>query len=297
MQDEPILALQKNATVGWPWSCFPAFWAPQECKFMRTWIIGDIQGCFRSLSQLLIQCEFRPDRDRLWLTGDLVNRGPRSLETLEWIYAHRDQCTAVLGNHDIHLLMRAEGLRAAKGRDTLDEILAAPERETWLDWLRRCPMLHVEGDSLMVHAGLLPKWSIQEALLRAQRVEHGLRGDYFHSLLSSIANKKIDHSAGFWGEEVETVSIMTRIRMLDESETPRFGYSGSPESAPAGYSSWFERPHQRPCESRVFFGHWAALGYRQFQGGVALDSGCVWKNQLTAYCMEDDRVCQQEYCD
>ena len=278
----------------------PLFLAPSRAggpERMRTWIIGDIQGCFETFMALLEQCQFRPDCDRLWLAGDIVNRGPGSLETLAWVYQHREVCTVVLGNHDLHLLMCGEGLRSPKPSDTIRPILEAPNRRLWLDWLRHQPLLHVEDDKLMVHAGLLPAWSLEDALHRAQTVQAALLSDEYLDFLTAMSAQENGLGNEKWALALDTVAVMTRIRMLDSSQEPDFSYKGAPENAPSEYRPWFDSPQQRDDLSRIFFGHWAALGHRVFPGYVALDSGCVWKKKLTAFCLEDSKTCQQAYCE
>jgi len=264
---------------------------------MSTWVIGDVQACFESLLRLLERCDFDETQDRLWFVGDLVNRGPHSAKTLKWIYQRRDICTTVLGNHDLHLLMRAAKVRGTKPRDTLEDVIDAPECDEWLDWLRHCPMLHVEDEFVLVHAGLLPTWSLSEAKRRARGIEQALQGDEYHNFLSALSAGESLKPEATWAEEIESAGIMTRMRMLDATGRPHFDYSGPPESGPEGYSAWFDFPHARKEGRRVLFGHWAALGYRADPGFVALDSGCVWGNCLTAFCLDDSRVVQQEYCE
>jgi bis(5'-nucleosyl)-tetraphosphatase (symmetrical) len=269
---------------------------------MSTWVIGDVQACFESLMRLLDKCAFDSSRDRLWFVGDLVNRGPHSAKTLAWVYQHRSVCKTVLGNHEFHLLMRACGARSEKSGDTLSDILQAKAGEEWLHWLRHRPILYTLDSLVLVHAGLSPKWSLAEAERRARAVEAALKSDDHASFLRALSRAKksgprAERDKVQWAEEIETVGIMTRMRMLDSSGKPRFDYSGPPESAPDGYRPWFEFPHQRGSNTRVFFGHWAALGLRIDPHFVALDSACVWGKRLTAFCLEDSKVVQQEYCD
>ena len=246
---------------------------------------------------LLQKCEFEPLTDRLWFAGDLVNRGPRSLDTLAWIYEHRACSTSVLGNHDLHLLMCSEGVRSLKPTDTLGEVLQSECWPQWSNWLRHCPLLHHEDGNLMVHAGLLPTWSLSDAVSRASHVENALTSTEYREFLAALSQKAPAPVQAKWSDAAETVGIMTRMRMLDKNGNPEFSFKSEPETAPAEYTPWFAEPHARDADLRVFFGHWAALGYRDMKEYIALDSGCVWKNKLTAYCLDDSKICQQEYCE
>lgn len=251
---------------------------------MSTWAIGDVQGCFDSLQALLAHLGWRPGGDDLWFVGDLVNRGPKSLETLRW--ARKHDVTAVLGNHDLHLLARAEGKRRAGKGDTLDPILQAKGREKLLGWLRGRPLLHETDDTVLVHAGIPPRWSLGKARRRARAAEERLRSD---------------GAAAFFGDpppaperDVRTVAGLTRMRYVDGDGRPLFEFKGPPHLAPEGHHPWFE--HARP-DKRLVFGHWAALGLRVHEGLVGLDTGCVWGHHLTAVNLDTGEVVQQRAID
>ena len=257
---------------------------------MATWAIGDVHGCFRTLQALLGRMELDVRRDRLWMVGDLVNRGPCSLETLRWARTldaeMGDRFQVVLGNHDLHLIARHLGVAGARPRDTLEEALKAADATELADWLRRRPFVHVERvagrDYVLVHAGLRPAWSREDVNKAARRLERKLRGPKAKSLLCRRNNKSL--------------AAFTRMRMLDGKGRPH-DYSGPLEGAPPGLRPWFDvAPRSCPDHTAVV-GHWAALGLRLRPDLIALDSGCVWGAGLTAIRLEDRRVLQKKVID
>ena len=262
---------------------------------MATYAIGDIQGCFDTLRALLARCGFDPRADRAWLAGDLVNRGPRSLEVLRWARALGERAVCVLGNHDIHLLARWAGVSGPKPRDTLEPVLTASDAAELISWLRARPLVYREGDFAMVHAGLHPRWDLDAAGALAAEVEAALRGDGWREVLA------VDHgSAATWrpdlrgAERLRSVAeVLTRIRTCGDDGTPCSAFSGPPEQAPPGCHPWYSHPLRGELGATVIFGHWAALGYRRLPGYVALDSGCVWGGALTAVRLDDGAVFQQ----
>lgn len=256
---------------------------------MSTYAIGDLQGCYQTFLSLLDRIRYDPAVDRLWFAGDLVNRGPDSLGVLRWIYAHRDSVRVVLGNHDLHLLARALGCDGRRRRDTVEDILAAPDREQLIHWLRRQPLFFREGRWAMVHAGLLPGWTLEEAEARSKRVEKVLASENAPRLLLRQATNMTRKEA----ELRETLAVMTRVRMLARDGSPRFAHKGPPEGGPPGQVAWFAAKSQRSSQTTVLFGHWAALGHRALHGAVGLDSGCVWGQLLTAYRLEDRQSFQE----
>ncbi len=258
---------------------------------MATYAIGDLQGCFDTFQRLLERIGFEPERDEIWLAGDLVNRGPDSLSVLRWVKKHDKCCRVVLGNHDLHLLARARGLEGRRRRDTLEEVLQADDRDDLIEWLRRQPLLQRAGNRVMVHAGLLPGWTLDDAERRAQNAQKFLQGDRLDRLLRRTSpDRPMDTELA---EVRETVAVMTRVRMLAMDGSPRFAHKGPPEGAPPGQQAWYAARHRREADAVVMFGHWAALGYRATNGALALDSGCVWGQTLTAVRLEDDEVFQQ----
>lgn len=258
---------------------------------MATYAIGDVQGCFATLMRLIERLPLDPDRDRLWLAGDLVNRGPRSLEVLRWARAQGERLIAVLGNHDLHLLARAEGLVPAKDGDTLDAVLAAPDRDQLLGWLCRRPLCHVEDDRVLVHAGLRPDWSVADARTAAAGVESVLRGEREHrrGLLAAIA-------AGDADPRANAARVLTRIRLCTTEGELRPG-SGPPSEAPTGCVPWFRVPGRCSTDATIIFAHWSALGLLCEPTLLGLDTGCVWGGALSAVRLEDRQVYQEPHAD
>jgi bis(5'-nucleosyl)-tetraphosphatase (symmetrical) len=261
---------------------------------MSTYAIGDIQGCHRSLTALLDAIAFRPEEDRLRLVGDLVNRGPESLEVLRWAKGLGEPHVSVLGNHDLHLLARGWGRASAKRLDTLDAILEAPDRGDLLEWLRHRPLLHREGPFLVVHAGLHPAWGVEEAEALARETEAVLRGPRGADLVGSLypLEDAIDWDPGRTGlERARTVlAILTRIRVVTPGGRVLLDEKGPPEASAAEAVPWFEAPNPRDPGTTVIFGHWSALGLAERPGAVGLDTGCVWGGSLTALRLEDRHV-------
>ncbi|MGE4109270.1 MAG: symmetrical bis(5'-nucleosyl)-tetraphosphatase [Burkholderiales bacterium] len=262
---------------------------------MATYAIGDIQGCYDQMRRLLDTAGFDSLHDHLWLVGDLVNRGPQSLEVLRYLRGLGDRVVAVLGNHDLHLLVVAAGVRKPHRDDTLDALLAAPDREELLDWLRRQRLMHAGEGYAMVHAGLLPQWSIAQALALAHEVEAALQGpDYGEFLRHMYGNTPAQ-----WHEELAgydrlrvIVNAMTRLRLCTSDGAMEFTHKTGLDGAPAGYFPWFDVPARASSETPVVFGHWAALGLKLRRDILGLDSGCVWGRRLTAVRLEDRCVFQ-----
>jgi bis(5'-nucleosyl)-tetraphosphatase (symmetrical) len=257
---------------------------------VATYAIGDIQGCFGALQRLLDAIGFTPGRDRLWLVGDLVNRGPRSLEVLRWCRAHDASVTAVLGNHDLHLLAIAHGVRKAKRLDALAPVLAAPDRDELIDWLRRRPLMHVDGRLAMVHAGLHPSWTVVRAAALAREVEAALRGDDPTPALAALYRKGDPQ----WSEDARgddrlraIAATLTRMRVCRADGFADFGFSAAPSALARGYLPWFEVPGRRSRSHTIIVGHWSTLGLLIEPGVIALDTGCAWGRSLTAICLED----------
>jgi len=262
---------------------------------MATYAIGDIQGCFRTFRELLKHIEFKESRDRLWLAGDLVNRGPSSLKTLRWCRERSDVVESVLGNHDLQLLSLAAGIGKTRPRDTLDAVLRAHDRDELIEWLRARPVMLCEGDWTMVHAGLLPGWTLVEARKRAAELEALLRADDWARRLGRLrAARKADWRDSLRGPiRLRALSdVFTRLRLVDQDGRPDYGFSGPPERAPSGLVPWFESKEHRRSK-KIVFGHWAAQGLCIKRGVYGLDSGCVWGGPLTALRLEDEKVFQQ----
>lgn len=262
---------------------------------MATYAIGDIQGCFAAFRELLTAIAFDPAKDRLWLTGDLVNRGEDSIGTLRWCMEHDDHIVAILGNHDLHLLAVAEGFVPPHRNDTLAEILDAPDRAEVLDWLRRRPMLHREGDWLMVHAGLLPEWTPELAEALARELETVLRGpghlDFLEHMYGNEPRRWDSRLSG--QDRLRLIAnAMTRLRYLHPDGDMEFQHKCGPADAPAGLIPWYEMPGRRSASVKVLFGHWSTLGLYARPDVVALDTGCLWGGRLSAIRLEDARVFQ-----
>jgi len=255
--------------------------------------IGDIQGCKASLDRLLATIAFSPQHDSLWLTGDLVNRGPRSLDVLRW--AKELGVTTVLGNHDLHLLARVAGAAAEKKRDTLDDVLHAPDRDELIDWLRARPIAHVAETEILIHAGLHPAWSVAEVKAYAAELEHELRGIHWRAFMVKTAGG----AAPAWDAKLTgsdrwraLLSYFVRARMLDGDGRIVAGYDGPPKGAPAGTTPWFAMPSLKWSTHAAVFGHWAALGLDLGTHHLGLDTGCVWGKALTAIRLDDRTVYQ-----
>ena len=264
---------------------------------MSTYAIGDIQGCYDALRRLLEELKFDPARDALWLVGDLVNRGPQSLETLRFVRDLGAAAITVLGNHDLHLLVVAAGVRKPHRGDTLDALLRAPDRDELLDWLRKQKMMHADAGYAMVHAGLLPQWSIERALALAREAEAALQGegygDLLHNMYGNEPARWRDDLTGYDRLRV-IINAMTRLRLCDAQGRMEFGHKTAPSDGPAGYMPWFEVPHRASAGTPVICGHWAALGLSLSADVLAIDTGCVWGRTLTALRLEDRRVA---HCD
>ncbi len=262
---------------------------------MATYAIGDLQGCFEPLERLLGRIAFDPARDRLWFVGDLVNRGPRSLECLRFVKSLGEAAVSVLGNHDLHLLCVGEGVEEPKQRDTLQPILDAPDRDALLAWLRRRPLLHAEGGFALVHAGLLPEWTVERARELAAEVERWLGGPDYRDLLARMyGDEPARWSDGLRGVERARVVInaLTRLRMCDAAGAMVLRYKGEPGEACGGWTPWFDVPGRASAGHSVVFGHWSALGLLVRPRLLGLDSGCVWGRGLTAIRLEDRALFQ-----
>lgn len=265
---------------------------------MSIYAIGDIQGCYDPLRRLLDHVNFDSARDRLWFVGDLVNRGPQSLEVLRFVRALGEAATVVLGNHDLHLVMQADGYGKANDEDTLSAVLAAPDRGELIAWLRDCPLFHVDGEFAMVHAGLLPQWSVEQAQRLSDEVHAALVAPDYCEFLARMWGSEptgwSDDLAG-WDRLRVIVNAMTRMRFCRADGSMELRAPGSkapPERGPAGCMPWFDVPGRASADHTIVCGHWSALGFRQAPNLLALDSGCLWGGSLTAVRLEDRRVFQ-----
>ena len=241
---------------------------------MATYVVGDVQGCFITLERLLARIDFDASQDRLWFVGDLVNRGPSSLEVLRFVRALGASAITVLGNHDLHLIERRRGSRAPRRHDTFDDVLEAADGDALIDWLVERPLLHRNGDAVMVHAGILPTWSLAEAERLAKKASAALR------------------DGGVDGKLRRALDGLTRLRTCSKDGEMCLDYAGPPRGAPKGCRPWFEMA-SLPDGVMVYFGHWASLGLYLGTNAIGLDTGCVWGRSLTAMRLEDREVFQE----
>ncbi len=263
---------------------------------MANYAIGDIQGCFDSLCRLLALCGFDPAKDRVWLVGDLVNRGPKSLETLRLIKSLGPAAVTVLGNHDLYLLMVAEGGAKFRAKDdTLQAIFAAPDCDELLDWLRHQPLCHTEDNYCMVHAGLLPQWTAAKARELSSEVEAALQGPKYRQFIKNLWGSEpagwSDDLSG-WPRLRVIVNAMTRMRFCTPEGIMEFKAKGKLSNTPPGHIPWFDAPNPQYAGSVLVTGHWSALGLKVTPNLLALDSGCLWGGHLTAVRLEDRAVFQ-----
>lgn len=253
---------------------------------MALYLIGDLQGCSCAFKHLLQKIDFSPSRDHLILLGDLVNRGPDSKGTLDTIIALDGAVTCVLGNHDIHLLGTAYGIRKVKRFDTISDIVDSPKKQFYIDWLRQQHMALYQYGWLMVHAGVAPQWSLEQTLVCAHEMENVLRapdlGRFIHELFGNTPNCWSTKLKGF--ERIRfTCNTLTRARFCYKDGTLNFSEKSAPSQAPAGLTPWFDMPQRQTASTPIAFGHWSTLGFTDERPNLlALDTGCLWGGQLTA---------------
>jgi bis(5'-nucleosyl)-tetraphosphatase (symmetrical) len=247
--------------------------------------VGDVQGCYAELQRLLEAIRFDPAADRLLLTGDLVNRGPNSLATLRLIRSLGPAATTVLGNHDLHLLAVAYGVSRTKRKDTFQDVLTAPDCQELLDWLRQQPLCHREGRFTLVHAGLPPQWTVDDAIERAAEVEAVLSGtdcaEFFRQMYGNEPDRWSDQATG-WDRLRYIVNAFSRMRYCTPDGRLDFRDKGAPGTQRAGLLPWFDVPYRRSAGEAIVFGHWSTLGFMTAGGCHALDTGCLWGGELTA---------------
>jgi bis(5'-nucleosyl)-tetraphosphatase (symmetrical) len=256
---------------------------------VATYAIGDLQGCCDEFEHLLELIRFDPDRDRLWLVGDLVNRGPRSLDVLRKVKALGSAAVTVLGNHDLHLLAVAlSSSRPKKPMDTIDDVLAAPDRDELLEWLRHRPLLHHDASLgyTMIHAGLVPQWDLEQAKACAREVESALEHEdsaieLFAHMYGDQPNRWSDELTGFDRLRFIT-NCLTRLRFCQADGQIDLKHKGRIDQAPPHLMPWFRVPGRRSRNARIVCGHWSALGYYEADGVLSIDTGCVWGNRLCA---------------
>lgn len=263
---------------------------------MATYAIGDIQGCYESLQCLLEKIAFNPELDKLWLVGDLINRGPDSLATLRFLFSIRHSVEFVLGNHDLHFLAVAYGLRKQSQNDTLDALLNAPDRQQLIDWLIQGKLLHTDEalGFTMVHAGIPPIWSLHQAQAHAREVEAVLQSRYCQEFLSSMygnqPNRWKNKLIGMDRLRLIT-NYFTRMRFCSDEGMLELETKENMAAAPLGFAPWFSFPLRKIANDRIIFGHWAALeGQAHTPNIFALDTGCVWGGSLSALRLEDQQL-------
>jgi len=268
---------------------------------MATYAVGDLQGCLQPLQCLLAEVEFDPATDRLWLVGDLINRGPESLACLRFIHNMRDAIHCVLGNHDLHLLAIARGHRRPSRSDTLDEILSAPDADELLHWLRQQPLIHSDTalGYTMVHAGIAPQWTLEQACLHADEISQVLRGPQCDEFLADMyGNQPANWRDDLSGTERwrSITNYFTRMRFCSADGELDFDNKGSADVIttgiePAHFAPWFVHPERKTRDDPIIFGHWAALeGKADSEHVFALDTGCVWGGAMTMMRLEDRQL-------
>ena len=265
---------------------------------MATYAIGDIQGCYHAFTALLERLKFNQKRDKLWLVGDLINRGSGSLEVLRWCFQHQNCIKTVLGNHDLHALAVAHEFKKANKGDTLQALLDAPDSDALLTWLRHQPLMIANEKYVMVHAGLLPQWTIAQALSYANEVEMALQADSYHDFFANMygnfPNQWQDDLTGFDRLRVIT-NALTRMRICTEQGEMEFAFKGELQDIPSGYMPWFDVSARQSQTTQIICGHWSALGLRQRNHIHALDTGCLWGRQLSAMCLETQVITQANH--
>jgi bis(5'-nucleosyl)-tetraphosphatase (symmetrical) len=270
--------------------------APIPGMTASIWMIGDLQGCCEPLERLLTHPALVGEPDsRFWFAGDLVNRGPQSLPTLRRVMALEDRAVAVLGNHDLHLLAAAAGVRRPGKSDTIQDILDAPDCAQLIDWLRWRPLAHFEQGHLLVHAGTLAKWDVAKTLSLASEVQDALRGPNWQRALQKMyGNQPVVWSEDFHGGKRLRVIInaLTRMRLCTHSGHMEFATKVAPGAWPPGLIPWFDVPKRATRDVTVVFGHWSTLGLLLRKDVICLDTGCVWGGMLTALRLHDRKLVQ-----
>lgn len=264
---------------------------------MATYAVGDVQGCYRALKKLLKKAHFNEDKDKLWVAGDLINRGPDSLKALRFIKKMGANATFVLGNHDLHLLAHAHGVRDLNPKDTVASILTAKDSDELLDWLQHQPLLHYdpEFDAVLVHAGIPPIWSIEKALEYALEVESALSDS---ALAKDFFFNMYGNEPDIWQDTLEgtdrlrlITNYLTRMRFCSPTGKLELETKNSPELSPTGFAPWFSHKHHKWGNTQILFGHWAALmGQTHSTQFIGLDTGCVWGGELTMLRLDDQQL-------
>lgn len=259
---------------------------------MTTYVIGDLQGCLEPLKRLLDKLQFDRSKDRLWFVGDLINRGPKSLQTLRYVKELGDSAVCVLGNHDLHLLAVVHGYRKASGKDTLKRILNAPDRDELCHWLANRPLLYSDEKlaHTMVHAGIHPHWSLKQAQKQSRRLHKALTQNLDETLRHMYGNTPV-----YWNKKADDhhrnrfcINVFTRMRYCQLDGALSFDFNGSPGAAPAHLRPWYALPDRKPLNTRIVFGHWSSHPGIGPDFVVPTDRGCVWGGCLSAYAIESN---------
>ena len=277
---------------------------------MSTYVVGDIQGCLQPLKCLLKNVCFNLDKDMLWSVGDIVNRGPESLESLRFLYHMRDNLIVVLGNHDLHLLAIAAGVRRPSRSDTFDEILNAPDRQELLDWLAQQPLIHHQYNHTLVHAGIPPQWTLTQAIGYASEVEIALRGPHSAEFLGAMYGNE----PAVWTEDLSgttrlrvITNYLTRMRYCTDAGRLDLQSKGSSATSDTVNSdnqkvdAWFNHHQRKTAKDRILFGHWASIaGQTNNPNAIGIDTGCVWNGSMSLYHLESGEItrcaCQDGRC-
>ena len=259
---------------------------------MTVYAIGDIQGCFTELEQLLKKIHFSSDKDQLWLTGDLVNRGPDSLATLRYVKSLGENAITVLGNHDLHMLAVLFGFQKQRPKDTFDKIIHAPDKDSLIQWITHQPLMYTDEslNAVLVHAGIYPGWTIAKAAELAKEVETALQGEQLLDFLQNMYGNQPDN----WKEDLQgwerlrfITNCFTRMRYCHADLSLDLKYNGEPGMQPQHLQPWLNFLNQKHTKYRILFGHWSTLGQSRINNVFALDSGCLWGGKLTALALED----------
>lgn len=268
---------------------------------MADYFVGDIQGCFDELDLLLRQLRFNHQRDHLYLVGDLIGRGPQAKETLDFLIAHQASIHPVLGNHDLHFLAIFHGIKKSKKSDKYDNLLDEPCLDKYIEYLRNLPLIInlPEHNIVMCHAGITPQWDLTTAIKQAKKVEDWLAGDQYTTLLSAMYNNKINDWRNCTSpieEAIFTINSLTRMRYCFKDNSLDFKENGSPANNTNSFLiPWFKQQTHLPTQYRIIFGHWASLlGHTKNLQFIALDTGCLWGEHLTAWSLKSNQYFQQK---
>ena len=262
---------------------------------MAVYAIGDVQGCFDELQELVDYISFQPIKDQLWFVGDLVNRGPKSLETLRWVKSLGDAAVMVLGNHDLHLLAAYVGVREIRSTSSLVPILNADDADELMDWLRHQPLMRYNKrlDFAMLHAGLPPQWTIQEALQHAKEVENVLKSKKYETFLYNMygdTHKQWDERLKGWNRLRMITNFFTRLRYCTDKGVMSFSDKGAPGTQDSKMKPWYEIKTRNSQDTTIVFGHWSTLGHINAHNIIATDTGCLWGGRLTAVKIDKEEL-------